>query len=204
MPITYPLSMPAAPGFKFARFAPRSVVAGSASPFTGQQQVYVHQGQWWMVELELPPMRRAVADYWVSFLLSLNGREGTFLLGDPDAKTPRGTWSGTPLINGASQTGDVIAVDGLTAGATAKAGDYFQLGDGLGAHLHKVLQDATANGSGQAALTIWPSLRASPDDNAPLVTSSAKGLFRMTSNDMSWSTDQVSNYGLNFSCIEAL
>lgn len=38
-----------------------------------------------------------------------------------------GTWAGTPLVNGAGQTGASIIIDGWTAGDTLKKGDIIQL-----------------------------------------------------------------------------
>ena len=104
------------------------------------------------------------------------------LLGDPIGATPRGSASsapGTPVVNGASQTGDTLSIDGLPASATGylKAGDYIQLGSGTGAQLYKVLDDVDSNASGEADLTIWPDLRSSPADDATVVVSNAKGFI---------------------------
>lgn len=123
MAITYPLTLPAAPGFTRSRLVPRTVVSSSASPFTGEQQVYRHQGEWWEFEAGLPPMRRAVAETWLAPLTSLHGKHGTFLFGDPDGKTPLGAFTGTPLVDGAGQTGNVLATKGWTAAITLKAGN---------------------------------------------------------------------------------
>lgn len=201
--VAYPLSHPTSPGFRSLKARPFSVVAVAVSPFSLSQQAYVWPGQAWAFDLELPPMRRPAAEAWIAWLLSLNGREGTFLLGDPDATVPRGTWAAA-TVNGAGQTGGQLIVDGMGAGATALAGDYLMLGSGSSARLHKVLADVVANGSGQATLTIWPKLRSSPADNAPLTLANAKGVFRLTSNEMPWSTDQASLYGLSFAAVEAL
>ena len=118
MAITYPLSLPTNVSFSQARMIARSVVGVSRSPFTGEEQVQKHQGQWFEFDGKLPPMTRANAEEGISFLLKLNGRQYTFLLGDPSAKTARGIATGTPLINGASQTGNSLITDGWTASQT--------------------------------------------------------------------------------------
>jgi len=203
--ISYPLSLPST---RVARvsFRARSSAAVSESPFTGEQQVYVHQAEVWSAEIELPGMARADAEAWIGFFLSLNGREGTFLLGDPRNLTPQGTWAGaSPLVNGGSQTGKSLAIDGLSAGATVKAGDWLQLGSGASARLHKVTQDATANGSGQVTLDLWPRLRASPSDNAAVTIASAQGVFRLASNEIGWGLEPGQLYaGFSFQAVEAL
>lgn len=205
MTISYPLSLPST---RFSRFTlrARSSAAVSESPFTGEQQVYVHQAEVWSAEIELAPMTREDAEAWAAFFLSLNGREGTFLLGDPRNLTPQGTWAGaSPLVNGGSQTGKTLAIDGLSAGATVKGGDWLQLGSGSSARLHKVTQDATANGSGEVTLDIWPRLRSSPSNNAAVTIASAQGVFRLASNEVGWGLEPGQLYsGFSFAAVEAL
>jgi hypothetical protein len=205
MAITYPLSLPTITGIANIVMTARNSVAVATSPFTLTTQVMQHQGSRWEASVTLPPMKRASAEEWIAFLISLNGAYGTFLLGDPMGATARGsasTAAGTPLVNGGSQTGSTLNIDGAPNNATGylKAGDYIQ----VGTNLYKVLADANSNGSGQVSLDIWPSLRSSPADNAAVVVASAKGLFRLSSSDASFSIDNASVYGINFSAVEAI
>jgi len=176
------------------------------SPFTGQQQVYKHPGQWWEMEVSMPPMRRADAEAVAAFLIKLNGSYGTFLLGDPANTTPRGIGTGSPLVKGAGQTGDTLLTDGWTAGVTGilRAGDWIQLGAASTSRLHKVLDDVNSDGSGNATLTIWPNLRSSPADNAVITVNSAQGRWRLASNDTGYSIETGRLYGITFACVEAL
>ena len=84
-----------------------NTVGMSMSPFT-YQQVVAHAGQRWECDVTLPAMARADAEQWVAFLVSLRGQFGTFTLGDPVGASPRGSAGGTPLVNGASQTGGTL------------------------------------------------------------------------------------------------
>lgn len=203
MAISYPLSHPSNVGFAAASMTAKSVVGVSRSPFTGAQQVQKHQGQWWQFEGSLPPMTRATAEEWVTFLLSLNGMQGTFLIGDPLGATARGIATGTPLVKGASQTGNSLITDGWTASQTGilKAGDYFQLGSGGSSKLYKVLSDANSDASGNATFDIWPSINTAVADNAALTVAAAKGLFRLTANEMRWDLQQAQRYGIAFSAM---
>lgn len=203
MTISYPLAIPTVRAPRTIRFVGRAQVGFSESPFTFEQQVYVHQGEMWAWNVSYGEMNRADAEELVAFKLALNGREGTFTMGDPMGVAPRGTWAGAPLVNGAGQTGKTLICDGFSPGATGKKGDYFQLGSGSSARLHKLTLDFTANGSGQATLDFWPRLRTAPADNAPLTVNNTVGLWRMASNDMDWDINDV-RYGLSFDCIEAL
>lgn len=206
MAITYPLTIPS-DRFASIRIIANDVVGISASPFTLEQQVQRHPGQAWSADIKLPPIRdRDVVEQWAAFLLSLNGREGTFLMGDPTRRTPRGAAGGTPLVKGAGQTGQTLAIDGCPLSTTdwLRAGDYIQLSSGSTARLHRLLTDADTNGSGEVTLDIWPGLRSSPGDNAAVTISSPQGLWRLASNERSWDVGAGMVFGFSFSAVEAL
>lgn len=206
---SYPLALPTHTGIAQIRLIARDVVGVSTSPFTFAQQIFRHQGQRWEADITLPPMARADAEQWASFLLRLRGQYGTFLLGDPANATPRGsaaTAPGTPVVNGAGQTGDELTIDGIpTSGSDyLKAGDFIQLGSGATATLHKVLEDVAIDGSGDATLNLWPKIRTAPSDNATVTVSNAKGNFRLSSNETMWDINNASIYGITFGAVEAL
>jgi hypothetical protein len=206
MAVSYPLSIPTNKGIAAIRLTANNVVGISQSPFTAKQQVYKYTGQFWEAEVSLPPMKRADAEYWISFLLKLNGSYGTFLLGDPNGQTARGIATGTPLVNGASQTGQDLITDGWTPSQTGilKAGDYIQLGSSSTAQLYKVLDDVNSDGSGNATLTLWPDLRTAPADDAVITVSNPKGVFRLAASSQAWNIDEATFYGLTFAAREAL
>lgn len=203
--ITYPLSMPDN-GIRPARIVltAQNVVSVSTSPFTFATQTFVHPGQRWAASVSLPQMRRSSAEPWISFLMSLKGQTGYFLLKDTGACAPRGAVTGTVRVAGGSQVGSTLAVDGLSPSLADafKAGDYIQLGSGASARLHKVLVDASADSGGAATLDIWPDLRASPADNDVVTYQSASGLFKLVSNSQTWDLDNIALYGISFDCVE--
>lgn len=89
-----------------------------------------------------------------------------------------GTGTGTPVVNGASQTGDTLAIDGWGASQSnvMRAGDVFTVaGDNA---VYMVGEDADSNGSGEVTLNISPALRVSPADGAALTISGVT--FRAT------------------------
>jgi|DEB0MinimDraft_6_1074348.scaffolds.fasta_scaffold00590_2 hypothetical protein len=210
MAIAYPLSIPTAIGIEQIELRANNVVAVSESPFTFVQQTVVHSGQRWEASVTIPPVRRDLAEPWIAFLLSLQGRRGTFLLGDPNMATPRGsaaTAPGTPEVDGALSIGDSeITIDGLPTSATGylKAGDYIQLGSGSTSTLHKVLADVDSDGGGQATIDIWPSVRRVVANNETVVVSNAKGQFRLAANISSWSINNSSAYGISFDAVEVI
>lgn len=209
MAITYPLSTPTNIGIANIIFSADNATAISQSPFTFAQQVVKHQGERWRASISLPPMKRVDAENWIAFLLTLRGQYGTFLLGDPNGTAPRGsaaTTAGTPVVNGTNQTGEDLNIDGLPTSVTGYllAGDYIQLGSGASSSLYKVLTQVDTNASGQATLTIWPSITTAPADNATITLNNTKSVFRLSSNTASWEINNISSYGITFDCVEAL
>lgn len=205
MAITYPLAFPSQCVNQITIRA-KTIVGISASPFTGQQQVYKHQGQWWEAEMSFPPMKRENAEEVAAFLIKLNGRFGTFLMGDPANTSPRGVGTGTPLVKGAGQTGNELITDGWTADTTniLKAGDWIQLGTAATSRLHKVLDNVNSDETGTATLTLFPSLRFTPLDNSAVVIESPKGQWRLSTNDIDYTIQTGQFYGITLACMEAL
>ena len=103
---TYPISMPTNVGFVSSNWKLERQVAVTESPFTGQQSIYEYSKALWKGTFTLPPMKRSDASQWQSFFLKLHGRKGTFLAGDPDAKSIQGAASGTITTTSALSIGD--------------------------------------------------------------------------------------------------
>jgi hypothetical protein len=205
---SYPLDLPTSPSnFVTSNWTIVRTVGYTQSPFTYSQQVAKYTGAVWQTTVTLPPMSRADAGAWQSFYMQLNGRFGTFLLGDPDGKSIQGTATGTMLVNGVHAVGSFsVAVDGLNASQTTafKKGDYVQFGSGSTAKLHMIVEDISTDISGNATLEIEPPLKTALSDDAVVTYSNTKAVMRMDSNDLGWDANRTSLYGLSFSCTEAL
>tara|TARA_Y100000114_G_C11718998_1_gene307474 strand:+ start:66 stop:695 length:630 start_codon:yes stop_codon:yes gene_type:complete len=203
-PLTFPSTVPVSTNFRINR-----MVGVTESIYTGSQQVYQYTGEFWEVDISMPPMRTATARAFVAFLVSLRGQYGSFFVGDFDARTALGTAgssAGTPLVNGASQTGNSLIIDGATTSQTGylKAGDYIQIGSGSSQRLHMVIADANTDGSGNATLSIEPALRESPADDTAITVANTKGVFRLSTNVTGWDTNAASTYGISFSAREVI
>ena len=202
---SYPLTLPTATGVTTQNFGLRRTVAITQSPFTAQQQVFEHEGSQWNATITLPPMLKDKASIWLSFFLQLRGFRGTFKLGDQDRKTIQGTATGTVRINGAGQTGNQVALDGFTASRANVflAGDYIQ----INSYMYMVTANVTANGSGEANVKIEPALRTGIEpinNDTTVIYLNTTTLMRLDSNELNWDTNNVSLYGISFSCSEAL
>lgn len=207
MAISFPLSMPSAPGFQKANLTATNIAGVVESPFTMQQQTFEWPGEGWLLDLSLPPMKRDKAEAWITFLVSLRGQVSTFHLGDPAVSAPQGAATGTPLVHGAQNAASkTLATKGWTHGVTGilKAGDYIQVGTGTEQRLYKVLIDADSDSSGFATLDIFPRLREGVSDNQAITLSNCKGTFRLQDNQRTWSIDEALVYGIDFKAKEAL
>ena len=208
MAISYPLTMPTHTGIRNVELRATNAVAYSRSPFTFSGQAHAYAGKAWQADITLPPMKRTNAEQWIAFLLSLKGQLGTFYLGDPRACTPLGSArdADTILVNGALSSGDTINIDSAPASRTdyLKAGDYMQIGTGTSRQLFKVLTDVDTNGSGQATVDVWPNVRTTIANNSAVTVQSAKGIFRLITNEQAFSINEASVYGITFGAIEAV
>jgi len=201
MTITYPLSTPSSDGIVSWAVDMIDAVGVGESPYSFSQETFEHAGKRFEIEVQVARLTRADAAEWIAWLASLNGRKGTFLMGDTVGTTPRGIGTGTPLVKGSAQTGQVLLTDGWTTTQTGimKKGDWIQLGTGSTSRLHMVLTDTNSDGSGNATLDLWPGPRTAPADNEAIVVNSANGLWRLSENRRGWRLDDVIRYGLAFS-----
>lgn len=191
--ITFPNIVPTSAGFRC-----NYVIAESESPFTLTSQVYDWGGSRWEGELVFEtyaydkPDERAELK---AFISALKGKANVFNYGDPEYLVfgARGVATGTPLVKGGSQTGVTLETDGWTINTTGivKAADYIQLGTSDNAQLYQVLSDANSDGSGNATLTLNRPLITSPADNAAIVITGAKGVFRLAENIIGWEADST-------------
>lgn len=209
MALSYPLSLPATNQFNTVTWITKNVVGMATSPFSLVAQVQKHTGERWQVRAALIVLKRAEAEKWAAFITACEGSYRSFLMEDPVANVAQGSASvtpGTPVVHGALQTGSTLTIRGGPASATnyLKAGDLIQLGSGATTRMHKILQDASTDGSGNVTLEIWPSLRESPSDGATVVVDGAKCLMRMGSSELEWGVGLAQVYRIDFEAMEVL
>lgn len=198
MAISYPMTLPTNIGFASIEFRAVNAVAVSRSPFTFSTQVQNYSGQMWQADVTLPPMKRDLAEAWVSTLLALRGQYGTFYLYDPLSNSPFDLGGDTTslTVSGASGSSTVV----VTNDGVMKAGTWFSLGSGVNKRLYKVVQDRSGNGD----MEIYPALRFDTTGAEVATILNPSGVFRLASNETSWSINEISSYGITFSAVEAL
>jgi len=103
------IDIPTNHNFATVKFTLNRNIATSRSVFTNKQRLQEYDGVYWSAEVTLPPMQRADALEWTTFLTRLQGTKNTFLLGDPSHTTNLGTYDDNHLatearVNDLSET----------------------------------------------------------------------------------------------------
>lgn len=199
-------TLPGTPAIRRSRWGNTANNTVFRSPLDQAAQVLELPGAKWVATYTLPPMGRAQAAAWQAFLLQLRGRAKRFYGFDPDARSPRGSGVGAPVVKGAGQTGTSLLTDGWAASQTVlKVGDYFayDVTSGAGRQLHMVVADATTDGSGEVTLSFEPPIRTSPADNEALILTDASCAMMLSDPSVGWDADEISLYGIEFDAEEA-
>lgn len=166
------------------------------SPLTRGVQTLALPGARWAVTATWDNLQVEDAALLRGFLASLRGTAGRFFLANQGHRQ-RGSVAGTPLINGAAQTGASLDTDGWTPGATLLVGDF--VGYNAGAELRMVVADATADGTGAMSLSLDEPIRVSPADDSALVVTSPTCVMRLSGDEIGWSNliGRVSGFTLD-------
>lgn len=167
-----------------SRFEWRSIAPTqySRSSLSGQVQSQGLPGQRWAFAATWEALQGTDAAALQAFLVKLRGFGNRFTFYNAGQPAPRGTLSGTVLVNGGSQTGASLICDGAGAGTTLLTGEML----GFNGELHMLAADATADGSGNITFTLSYPMRASPANNAPVTYLRPTGTFMLLSQSVGW------------------
>lgn len=195
------VSLPAAAGsLQSMDWSGTTAAAIVKSVFTGQVQVQRWPGaDAWSGTATLPPLTRAQANPWKAALLQMQGMTNALQLGDPMGTTPIGIVQGTPVVDGSIAVvagGTTLYSKGWTPSQLnlLLPGDYLQ----VGYRLHMVLDAVISDSNGKSAINIWPSLREVPLGGEAIVTTGAVGLFRLATDNTTWSLDYTKLTHISF------
>lgn len=157
-------------------------------PMGGAVQRIDRLGTRWGIEVTIPVMRTEPdGRKWASLLVQaklagalMRFRQDGFRIGQP-------ALAGNPRVNGAGQTGMVLAVDGLRPGYAVRDGQFFSLVSGGRRYLHMATADVLVGPSGAINLPILPMLRISPADNDECEFAQPKIQGELQGNEAAWS-----------------
>lgn len=178
-----PIEPPAALAAAEITFRMSDTQSVSRNPFTREPVDFDWQREIWLGQVRFARRQGPAAAAVRGFLAQIRGRREAFWLGDPSARNPQGTQTADFVLAAGASPGDRTLSVTMGPGATLKAGDYVQ----LGTRLHVLVADATADGAGAASLAIWPAVREVQSPGATVISTNARGAWRITDPTRSFS-----------------
>lgn len=168
-----------------ATIRPLAQSTSHRSPFDGSVQTLFQPGMRWAATLT---WSNVPIEHWrplSAFVGALHGMAGRFTYSHPMTWRRATTTAGTPLVNGADQTGRTIQTDGWTPSTLVlRAGDWISFADADSRpRLHQVTSDVIAGVIGTAGVPIAPPLRTSPPDNAAIEIEAPIAVWMLASDD---------------------
>lgn len=201
------IPMPTHPAPREVDFSMSDTVGQVTSPFslTSQQQ-YWAGGDYWKLNVSLPPMSQTYAMKWRAWMGALRGVTNVFQIGDPLHIYPStlAIVNGvTPVTNGQNNaTSIVLATRGWPVNATVlNPGDYLQIGYRL--YMVAGSSSVISDGTGTCTIEVWPSLRESPADGTQINLTNPTGLFRLQTNERDYTSNFDHLDRLSFKAVEA-
>lgn len=128
--------------------------------FGGDEQEIKRKGTRYALTYQMPPMTYLTSMGWDDLMAEgdtvlMKVFQPGFFTGNP----------GTPLVKGASQSGTSLIIDGLTPGHVLSKGQFVSVVTSSQRFLYRLAASVTADGTGEATLTLRTMLRRSPADN---------------------------------------
>ncbi|HBC9089262.1 TPA: hypothetical protein KE767_004271 [Citrobacter koseri] len=156
---------------------PESNTKTFRSPFNGASQTVRFPGTRWVCSLTFNNLSDEKSRRIDSLVAELDGEYGRVKIRDwgRSGRTP----AGSPLVDGANQTGTELHSKGWTAGMVVlRQGDYITVND----ELKMVTADVSSASNGTALIPFAPMLRSSPPANAVIEVASPYGIFKLKDN----------------------
>lgn len=170
------------------------------SPLSGAIQTVARKGSYWKTRMTFSNVSGADRAELQALVVKLDGQSHRVRLEDYGyvrrgaAVSPQSV-----LVNGASQTGSTINLDGATASVTRffAEGDYISFNN----ELHMVTADVDSNATGQLVVPIAPPIRKPTNDGDAVQIFSPYGVF-MLDTDASWNTSSTYISSMTMTFIE--
>ena len=170
-------------------------------PAGGVMQRIARLGARWEFTVTLPRLDQISAQAWIRAQARSDSEMLPVSLALP--KLVGSGSLGTPIVNGAGQTGTTLNANGFLPHSTSfDTMRFFSVSVGGRRYLYASASSIVVDGSGNAAINVTPMLRASPLNNAPLdfATPTVDGWI---TSDVAWDEDALTTYGITFTLQEA-
>lgn len=179
--IAWTMAHPRPASFGFGLLSPSLVFTSS---LTGTVQTASLPGARWTARMVWPVMSRATSAELEVLLVALRGRANRLVIWNLGRPILRGAGGGAPIVNGAGQIGTTINISGLPTNLIGWAlpGDMV----GVGGELKMVTARVDSGGTGLAAMSVTPPLRASPANGSAIVVTRPTARFIAAEPRVQW------------------
>jgi hypothetical protein len=165
----------------------------------GRSQTLLRPGRF-AVSVNISAQYEACANEWLAVHLR-------HLTEGPDVRLawPRDGVAGLPAgakVDGAGQTGALLAVKGLDPGQVIKVFTPFSFISGGVSYMHRNTVAVVADGAGKATLSIGPVMRVSPADNLALNFTAPIIEGELDTGPLQWTFKRWRTIGLSFKITE--
>jgi len=164
------------------------------SPMIASQQTIDRGGLHWIATYTYTELRNDDRGEMLGTIAAMRGRANRMRVSVYDNEK-RGAYGGTPLVDGASQTGSSIDLKGCSNNISnwIRRGDYFSVAINGEHELKMCTADASSNGTGLITVSFEPRLRFSPANSAVVfvedgVLSKPQGVFLLANGEQNWSS----------------
>ena len=152
------------------------------SPFSGSTQTASRSGTRWHLQMVFKNLSGANRRTLQGFMAQMDGQGHRMSVYD-HSHSYGGTGNGSPLVNGASQTGNSVITDGwANSEIVMLQGDEF----GLGGELKMCTADVTSDGAGNATISFVPEIHTAPATNSAITISNPTGIFMLLAPENGW------------------
>jgi hypothetical protein len=175
---------------------------GHLTPFLGGPEQRINRiGTRFGVRYTMPLMESEEARAFIARLM--RGRFSRVLMPWPATEFDFGD-PGGPIISASAGGGSAISVEGLDLGYTIREGQFFSIVHSGRRYVHMSTGDVTPNGSGIAAIGIFPPLRTAVALNDPVELASPmiEGLVS-PGDELGWSIALELETAIAFSVVES-
>jgi len=142
-----------------------------------------------------------IARAFFAFICKQKNQYDTFTF-TPAIFAPNGFAAGTPLVNGASQTGGTISIKGFSPNITGimKAGDFLKFANRD--KVYMVTADGNSDGSGNVTLDIFPDLFQSPAADSAVTITDVPFTVSFVDNIQSLDIEHLLSWNIDISFLE--
>lgn len=164
---------------------------------SGRMQIRTIGGQRWSFTAKYNPMTRAEFQPVFAFVMSQQGRLGTFTITPPVIGDASGDVSGTALVNATTAAGATsVSIDGITG--MIKAGDFIKFAS------HSKVYMVTADRAGSGSVSIEPPLASGVTDNEAVTYDGVSFTMRLSNDIQAFSLSANEYYEYEIDMIEVL